>query len=149
MEDYHSEEEEHSEDLSYLDLEEFPSFLDKRTDLKSLKLDHNQITILPRSIGQYINLVSLDISNNGLTYLSDEIVHLHKLKTFVCRNNAMSSECVPKDFGRMQSLLFLNFAGNNFTDFPMQLTEMKNLRCLYLGSNRIQNVPREIKYMQR
>lgn len=61
----------------------------------------------------------------------------------------MSSESLPKELAQMTSLQVVNFSGNHFTDFPMQCTELPELRCLYLGGNQIKSVPSEIINLQR
>ena len=142
--------EDNSVDLSYSDLDSFPEFLlEKSQELLSLQLDHNQITVLPRAIGAFDNLVTLDISNNAMTYLSVELVQLQQLRTLTARNNHFDSDSLPKEMATMQSLQVINFSGNHFTEFPMQFTELKDLRCLYLGANNIEALPREISNLQR
>jgi Leucine-rich repeat (LRR) protein len=148
MEDYFSEGD--SEDLSYSDLDAFPEFLVERApELKSLQLDHNHITVLPRSIGSFFNLVTLDISNNQMTYLSKEIAQLHKLRTLTARNNNFDNESLPKELEEMTSLQVVNFSGNQLTDFPMQFTELTQLKCLYLGGNNLTELPSEIVNLKR
>jgi len=139
-----------SEDLSYSDLDEFPIFLIERSkELRSLHLDHNQLVALPPELGAFNGLVSLDLSNNRLKVIADEICCLVHLRTFVARNNQLTAESVPKDFGLMPSLQLLNFSGNRLTDVPMQITELRELKCLYLGANQITTVPREICNLHR
>lgn len=142
--------EENSVDLSYSDLDTFPDFLvEKADELLSLQLDHNRITVLPRAIGSFINLVNLDFSNNSMTYLSADLVHLKMLRTLTAKNNLFDMDSLPKELGLMQSLQVVNFSGNHFVDFPMQFTELRELRCLYLGANNISNIPKEICNLHR
>ena len=138
------------EDLSYSDLDSFPEFLIQRApQIRSLLLDHNQITILSRNIASFTNLVSLDISNNNMTYLSKELTTLSCLRTLTARNNLFDNESLPKDFSGLISLQTINFSGNAFTDFPMQITQLLSLRCLYLGANHIDSVPPQVSNLQR
>ena len=142
--------EENSEDLSYSELDNFPDFLVTRApQLRSLQLDHNLITALPRCIGAFTNLITLDISNNHMSYLSKEIGYLRHLRTFVARNNHFDNECLPKELGNLRSLQVVNLSGNLLTEFPPMLTELLELRCLYLGANSIVSMPAEIKRLRR
>lgn len=142
--------EENSVDFSYSDLDAFPEFLlEKADELLSLQMDHNRVTVLPRAIGSFINLVNLDISNNNMTYLSVELVNLRHLRTLTAKNNHFDVDSLPKELGLMQSLQVVNFSGNHLTDFPMQFTELGELRCLYLGANNICSLPKEIANLQR
>ena len=142
--------EENSVDLSYSDLDSFPEFLlDRATFVKSLQLDHNLITVLPRCVGSFKQLVTLDISNNQMSYLSTEIVHLHNLRTLNARNNNLDNESIPKEMAVMDNLQVLNFSGNHLSELPLQFTFLHKLKCLYLGANSIETVPKEIGHLKR
>ena len=117
--------------------------------LKSLQLDHNQITILPRCVADFSNLVALDISNNGMTYISKEIALLSKLRSLTARNNEFDNESLPKELGLMTNLQVVNFSGNRLNEFPEQFTQLVNLRCLHLGANQLMSLPDEIGNLQR
>jgi hypothetical protein len=148
MEPYFSDE--NSEDLSYSDLDTVPEFLVERAEeILSLHLDHNVLNVLPAEIGAFVNLVSLDISNNRMKYISEDICLLPQLRTLIARNNSLEVESIPKDFGLLRSLMVLNLSGNNLAEIPMQFTELLDLKCLYLGANRISNVPKEVRNLQR
>ena len=144
------DEEASTEDLSYSDLDSFPDFLLERAGtLTTLQLDHNQIHVVPRGIALFSQLQHLDISSNGMTYLSNEIVQLRFLQTLTARNNQFTNADLPKDLGIMQSLTTMNFSGNRLTHFPLQLTEIAGLTSISLGGNVIQNVPEEISKLVR
>jgi Leucine-rich repeat (LRR) protein len=138
-----------SEDLSYGALNSFPNFLQPRTEsLKVLKMDHNNMTLLPGIIGTFKNLVHLDISNNDIGLISNDLVRLRNLKTLVARNNMLDNDSIPKDLGQTD-LVTVNFSGNNLVDFPPQFTEMSKLRRLYLGGNQIRQLPSQVQHMNR
>ena len=139
-----------SEDLSYSDLDSFPEFLlERKNTLKGLQLDHNEISVLPRCISGFTELVKLDISNNNMSYLSPEIVQLKQLSSLNAKNNNFTNDAIPKDLGTMQSLQMLNLSGNQLTVFPMQCTELPNLQALYLGANSITEIPTDIKNLAK
>lgn len=141
---------ENAEDLSYSDLDEFPGFLVERaSEIMSLHLDHNQMACLPPEVGRFSNLINLDVSNNRLKSIADELCLLTRLRTLVARNNYLTTDSIPKDFGTMPSLAVLNLSGNRFEELPMQFTELRELRCLYLGANQIASIPREIRNLRR
>lgn len=141
---------ENTEDLSYGNLTSLPEFLFERArEIRALRLNQNEINILPRTIKLFSSLITLDLSNNNLSYLSDEIVQLRHLRTFIAKNNHIKSVTIPKDFGRMTSLEVLNLSGNEIKVFPQQITELFRLRYLYLGGNSIVEVPNRIKNLKR
>ncbi len=115
----------------------------------SLQLDHNHINILPRCVGDFTNLVALDISNNSMTYMSKEIALLTRLRSLTARNNHFDNEALPKELESMNSLQVVNFSGNRLEEFPYQFTQLLNLRCLYLGANRLVTLPEGIGNLHR
>ena len=148
--DVEVEDEKSTEDLSYSDLDSFPDFLLERASvLTTLQLDHNQIHVVPRGIALFKFLQHLDISNNNMTYLSNEIVQLTHLQTLTARNNRFGNDELPKDLGIMDSLISVNFGGNQLTHFPMQLTEIAGLSSISLGGNLIESVPKEVSKLVR
>ncbi|XP_064616334.1 leucine-rich repeat-containing protein 58-like [Liolophura sinensis] len=141
---------ENAEDLSFSELDAIPEFLMPCAhQLKSLQLDHNSITVLPRSIAMFKNLITLDLSNNQMSHLSSELCSLSFLRTLSAKNNLLDTESIPKDFGSLQALEILNFSGNGFIDVPIQITELSRLRSLYMGQNCLKSLPSEVKHLTR
>jgi len=138
-------------DLSYSGLHEFPHciFESCPQPIRSLLICNNQIAILPAEIGLFANLVVLDVSNNWLKSIADEICGLCHLRTFVARNNCLTIESIPKDFGTLPSLAVLNLSGNQMVQLPVQFTELQQLRCLYIGANQISTIPPEVGNMSK
>ncbi|ESN92537.1 hypothetical protein HELRODRAFT_103740 [Helobdella robusta] len=141
---------ENTEDFSYADLDCIPAFLLERAhEVINLHLEYNLLNQLSTELGTFKNLVHLDVSNNRISKISDEICKLNYLRSFICRNNNLKVESIPKDFGLMKSLMLLNVSGNSFNEVPVQFTEISTLRSLYLGANLIVNVPKEIGDLKR
>lgn len=141
---------ENSEDLSHCELDVLPNYLlEDPFSLKSVQISHNNFVTFPKEVGAFLNLVSIDISNNGLTNIGSEILHLKKLNNLTAKNNLLDNGAIPKDFGLMTSLETINLSGNRFSDFPMQLTEIGQLKCLFLGANQITSVPSAVKNLTR
>lgn len=140
---------ENAVDLSHSEMDTLPnSLLTDPLCWKSVQLSHNCFVKLPKGLATLRNLVNIDISNNGLTTIDAEIECLTKLETLTARNNLLDNSSLSKDFGTIRSLETINFSGNRFTEFPMQLTEL-NLKTLYLGANRISAIPSAVKKLQR
>jgi len=140
-----------SVDLAYSDLQLFPySILEScPQQIRSLHISNNNIADLPPEVGLFANLITLDISSNCLKSIADEICNLRHLRTFVARNNCLSVESIPKDFGTLSSLAVLNLSGNQLVQLPVQFTELSQLRCLYLGANQISVIPPEVQNMSK
>jgi len=139
-------------DLSHSDLRQFPhSVLEGgcRELIRSLNISNNHIGVLPTELGLFTGLVTLDVSSNGLKSIADEVCALRHLRTFVARNNFLTVDSIPKDFGTLPSLAVLNLSGNLLSQLPMQFTELPQLRCLYLGANQIASVPPDVQNMSK
>lgn len=138
-------------DLSYSDLQHFPHFIfdSYPHQLRSLQICNNYIEVVPPQVALFTNLVTVDISNNRLKSIADEICSLLHLRTFVARNNCLSVQSIPKDFGTLPSLAVLNLSGNQLVQLPVQFTELQQLKCLYLGANQISAIPPEVENMSR
>ncbi|XP_062906700.1 leucine-rich repeat-containing protein 58 [Mobula hypostoma] len=117
---------------------------EKKNETRQLLLSHNRFTVFPENIAYLRNLLFLDISSNGLTYICDQILELTKLRALIAKNNRMDEYSLPKDFGKM-SLEVVNFSGNRFEEVPSQLLELQRLKSLSLGGNRLKTIPPEIE----
>nr|WP_235595748.1 leucine-rich repeat domain-containing protein [Leptospira weilii] len=69
--------------------------------LRHLHLSSNQLTNLPKEIGELKNLQELDLSANELTTLPKEIAQLKKLKQLHLHKNPITRE----EIERIQKLL--------------------------------------------
>ncbi|XP_077990083.1 leucine-rich repeat-containing protein 58-like [Glandiceps talaboti] len=135
--------------LSRHNLEEFPDNLQKTADkIRTLVLSQNSISVLPRAIGEFKNLIELDISSNRLKYISDEITRLQNLKVLVAKNNRLDCESFPKDFADCPRLEEVNFSGNQLEEFPVELTQIPTLRHVFLGANQIRTLPIEVQHLK-
>jgi len=97
-------------------------------NLKSLKLDNNQISFIPSFIGELSQLEVFSISKNLLSIIPTSIQDLSKLKTFCFSNNKI--ENMPIEFGQLNSLNILYMDCNYFTKIPTTLCYLKKLKEL-------------------
>ena len=97
-------------------------------NLKTLKLDSNQISFIPSFIGDLINLEVFTISSNLITYIPTSIKNLINLKTLSFSNNKV--ERLPIELGQLESLQILHMDGNYFTSIPTTLCYLKKLNEL-------------------
>ncbi len=104
--------------LSYNHLIDSRSYrhLSKLPLLYNLWLDHNDMGILPESIGQLNQVVYFYIGHNGLTTL-------------------------PEALSGMKSLRVLHTGHNNFIALPEVLIQMKSLFLVHANHNQIADIP--------
>lgn len=136
-------------------LDTLPARLRSPKDIEVLLLNHNRLTLLPSQLSLFTNLRVLDLSSNRLKQLPEFLVHL-PLDTLIAKNNLLSNESLPKSFlpqdpayGLTSRLRELNLSGNLLTHFPEQVIELRNLKYLYIGGNRITTISKDIWRMQK
>lgn len=132
-------------------------------DIETMLLNHNRLVGLPRLLLQFGNLKILDLSSNAITTLPDAVCQL-PLVTLIAKNNLLTNASLPKSLltkmangngngnatgGTNSTLKELNLSGNQLTHFPEQVTELRHLKYLYLGGNKISSVSKDIWKMQR
>ena len=94
-------------------------------NLKSLKLDYNQISFIPSFIGELIHLETFTISSNLISYMPTSIQNLTSLKTFNFSNNRI--ERLPIEFGQLAAMQTLYMDGNYLMAIPTTLCYLKRL----------------------
>ena len=94
-------------------------------NLKSLKLDYNQISFIPSFIGELTNLETFTISSNVIAYMPTSIQYLTSLKIFNFSNNRI--ERLPIEFGQLAALQTLYIDGNYFMAIPTTICYLKRL----------------------
>jgi len=127
------------------------SRLKNQKDIETLLLNHNRLNVLPSPIKEFINLKVLDLSSNCLTSLPEALAQL-PLVTLIAKNNLLTNKSLPKSFlskNHVSSLKELNLSGNLLNHFPEQVTELRSLRYLYIGGNKIQAISKDIWKMNR
>jgi len=97
-------------------------------NLKTLKLDSNQISFIPSFIGELTKLEVFTISSNLITYIPTSIKNLIYLKTLNFSNNKVDH--LPIELGQLESLQILHMDGNYFTSIPTTLCYLKRLNEL-------------------
>ena len=85
-------------------------------ELKVLNLSNNNLTSLPKEIGNLKQLLQLFLYDNKLTSLPKEIGDLNQLEVLNVRNNQLTS--VPKEIGDLKQLKELDLGDNQLTSVP-------------------------------
>lgn len=141
---------EHLEDLSYGTLDTIPECtLQRAAVIHSLQLDNNDIPSLPSNIGLFKKLIVLDISANKMSFISDELCQLSKLRTLIAKNNHLSTASFPKGMSNLKSLEVLNVSGNQIEIFPPQFTALEKLQVLHMGGNGLKRLPSAIRALTK
>ena len=77
-------------------------------------------------------------SRNQLSYLPASISELVNLQCLVANNNKLVS--LPEEIGEMTNLMELDVSCNEIAHLPVQIGDLANLRSLHLRRNHLQEV---------
>ncbi len=97
----------------------------------NLFLRDNNLTELPKEIGNLINLTDLFLGSN-LTELPKEIGNLTNLTNLFLGDNLTE---LPKEIGNLTNLRGLYVFGCDFTELPKEIENLTNLTALDLKGN--------------
>jgi internalin A len=140
---------EHWEELELVGMEltEIPDTVFQLVNLQSLDLSCNRISIIPDSITRLTNLKYLHFNNNRITRISDSIDKLFKLeKLHLCENQLHH---IPESIGRLARLTSLQLSNNKITNIPLSIYHLKKLTILWLDNNQIGSISSSISELIR
>ena len=123
-------------------LTELPREIGNLTQLTCLYLYDNQLTQLPREIGNLTQLTELDLFDNELTQLPREIGQLTQLTHLSLFNNQLTE--LPSEIGQLTQLTWLDLSNNQLTQLPREIGNLTQLTCLSLNDNQLTQLPSEI-----
>ncbi|XP_075302707.1 erbin-like isoform X2 [Opisthocomus hoazin] len=155
----------------YLDanqIEELPKQLFNCQSLHKLSLPDNDLTTLPASIANLINLRELDVSKNGIQEFPENIKNCKVLAVVEASVNPISKlpdgfsqllnltqlylndaflEFLPANFGRLTKLQILELRENQLKILPKTMSKLTQLERLDLGSNEFTEVPEVLEQL--
>lgn len=125
--------------------------------LKKAQITHNDLKDIPKSIGECIHLVELDLSCNSLSTVPDSIGLLKSLKKFdlSCIHSfeqhsilteflANQLASLPASLSDLRSLETINLQHNLMTVFPECLCQIETVEHLQLNNNKLKQVSSSI-----
>jgi len=128
------------ENYNVIELRLFQSYFHERA----------QLQYLPDSIGNLIELHTLDVSHNQLQELPATLPQLEGLENFYLDYNQFST--VPAEIFHLEHLQQLNFDENLLTTIPSGIVNSPYLQSLHLAGNLLTEFPAELsalRYLKR
>jgi Leucine-rich repeat (LRR) protein len=113
-----------------------PNSVGELSNLVTLAVQYNNLTALPQSIGKLLFMSWLYVDYNRLTSLPDSLGNLPYLYEIYGNNNKLTS--LPESIGTLKHLIRLDVFNNRLSALPMGL---KNLQTLYAWNNTLQQLP--------
>ncbi|KPJ13056.1 Leucine-rich repeat-containing protein 47 [Papilio machaon] len=123
-------------DLSRNHITKIPDSLNKMKELMNINLSSNEIDTMP-SLGDFPNLISVDISNNKLSsFLDIENANMPHLTDLKLKGNCI--EVLPSHVARVLPLLKnFDMGDNKITLIPGELANLGKLKELNLKGNKL------------
>ena len=125
--------------LSNNQLTQLPDSLSNLVNLQHLNLSRNKLTQLPDFFGNLVNLEWLDLSNNQLTQFSGPIGNLVNLEWLDLDRNELTQ--LPDSFGNLVNLQMLWLSNNQLTSLPDSFNKLVNVYKLCLNYNKLTQLP--------
>lgn len=112
-----------------------PRTIGRFCHLTSLNLSQNDLENLPQQIGCLSALVELNIGTNKFTEFPGVITELVKLQYLNARNNQLTE--LSKAIGNLTDLEMLNLFGNPLKRIPQEIFALPKLTYLFLGQGSV------------
>jgi Leucine-rich repeat (LRR) protein len=107
--------------------------------ITSLRLDKNELHVVPPEVFGMTNLIWLDLDFNHLMEFPAGLRNLKKLKMLHVSNNQLAE--IPAWINVFKELTELYLGSNWLITLPNELTELTNLKQLSLSCNPLSSVP--------
>jgi Leucine-rich repeat (LRR) protein len=123
--------------LSYL-----PESIGELINLKKLYLNKSRLKTLPKSIGNLTLLEILDLEQNEIYILPEEIGLCENLKEIYLQKSSLTA--LPESFGNLRLIEKAIFRDNKLKNLPKSFKNLQNLQELDLNSCPLETFPEEI-----
>ena len=100
---------------------------------------NDTIYFLPDNIGNWTDLVSLYLEWNRISMLPDSFSELTSLINLYLNNNVLLS--LSENFGNLENLYFLDLGYNELPSIPESICDLANLTYLWLFNNNLESLP--------
>ena len=100
---------------------------------------NDTIYFLPDNIGNWTDLVSLYLEWNRISILPDAFSELTNLMNLYLNNNILLS--LPDNIENLENLYFLDLGYNELPSVPESICNLANLTYLWLFNNNLESVP--------
>lgn len=123
-------------DLSFNQLTQLPSSIEKLQNLRELWINNNNLMSLPVNLGLLPLLTRLEVNHNNLIELCE-----FGPNGFFNILNASDNKLtyVPDSVGNLINLSILNLKSNNLTELPETMVNLKGLQVADLTGNNFDN----------
>ncbi len=107
-----------------------------------LDYSNRHLSVLPKSVGLFPHLVSLNFAHNELKAIDQRALSGRQIMLLDVSHNQLSS--VSPFIGQLAYLQELNLSNNRLTALPTELGDLRRLKALYLRGNQLPHLPASI-----
>lgn len=120
----------------------FQTYREELLFIETLCLKECCLKVLPKEIGLFTNLKSLDLSHNELVKFPNEIFCLEHLEDLDLSHNRIMD--LPIEIGQLKSLISLQLLGNELEELPDEICNLAQLQTLGVEINALAELPERI-----
>lgn len=120
----------------------FPPVILRLTSIRTLHIDHNELTELPNQIDELLRLTELIVNNNKLATLTPALANLQLLSNLDLSCNALTN--IPTEIFKLSRLTHLSLRSNQLVSVPPEVGFLHELRVLDLGHNELFMLPKTL-----
>lgn len=109
--------------------------------LNTEKYSNQGLENVPPELLYMLDTVVIKLDNNQLSVLPDKFYELNKVKELYLDHNNIVE--ISQDIGKLSNLEKLDLSHNSLSDIPKEMGELKKLRRLDLSKNKLKDFPEE------
>jgi len=119
-----------------------PSIVIKQKKISQIRMERQNIEVIPKSIRNLKSLKILNLNYNRLKALPEEIGEITFLEDLLLMDNSITG--LPETMGKLVHLRYLDLTRNKLDSLPRSITKLKKLEYLNLNFNNFRNMPKII-----
>ena len=133
--------------LSGTQLTSFPERITFAHEVRRLNISNCGLTEFPTNIDQFINLESIDATQNRISRIDFRSLTFRHLRVLMLDNNQLTQ--LPDEISNLSSLASIFLRNNQLIDLPNGMRELHDLERLDLANNRLSALPDVISDLRR
>ncbi|RLN47518.1 hypothetical protein BBJ29_000606 [Phytophthora kernoviae] len=126
-------------------LRHIPEMILSMPHLTELNLRCNEISELPKEIGELVALQVLVLSKNKLSEIPEKLTKLTKLRVLEITHNELTA--LPRSLGNLGALEVLLVSNNRIITIPDSISHCQHLRILNLYNNELTELENNISFL--
>lgn len=128
-------------------LTNLPKEIGNLNQLQGLYLEQNELESLPKEIGNLSKLEYLSLHINQFKSLPSELGSLSRLRVLILHHNQL--EELPDWIGNFSEMRYLSLNNNRLTKLPKEIGNLTKMTSLALSDNPFKDLPEEMEILEK